>query len=183
VSHEARDFAIETARLRLRAWRDSDRTAMAAMLAHPEVMQDWGGPLSRAASDEKVDRYAAAFREHGFTRWVVERDGAFVGYVGIITHAVSHALGAHADIGWRLVREAWGHGLATEAAAAALCDGFERIGLREVLAYTSAANARSQAVMHRLHLARDAARDFMSSANGITEHELVWVARAGDWKL
>ena len=147
MSDARREFAIETARLRLRPWRGSDRGAMAALLADPEVMWDWGGPLSRAASDEKVDRYIATFREHGFTRWLVERGGAFVGYVGVFPHDASHALGAHADIGWRLIREAWGRGFASEAAAAALRDGFERAGLREVLAYTSDANARSHNVV------------------------------------
>jgi RimJ/RimL family protein N-acetyltransferase len=144
-------------------------------------MRDWGGPISRAASDAKLDRYAAAFREHGFCRWVVEgRDGVFLGYVGAIRQPASHPLGQHADIGWRLVREAWGQGFASEAAAAALRDVFARSGSSEILAYTSADNARSQAVMRRLRLERDASRDFIS---GEGERELVWVARAGEWRV
>src|SRR6266850_2934402 len=64
------------------------------------------------------------------------------------------------EIGWRLIREAWGHGYATEAARAALIDVFRRVKLIEVLAYTDAQNIRSQAVMRRLGLSRDASRDF-----------------------
>lgn len=177
------EFAIETPRLRLRSWRETDRVALAALLAHPEVMRDWGGPISRADSDAKLDRYAVVFSEHGYTRWAVEsRGGPFLGYVGVLPHSASHALGAHADIGWRLVREAWGHGFATEAAAAALRDVFERVGLREVLAYTSSGNDRSRAVMHRLRLMRDAARDFTSGEGASAERELVWLARAADWR-
>jgi RimJ/RimL family protein N-acetyltransferase len=52
---------IETPRIRLRCWRESDREAFSAMNADPEVMLDQGGPLSRDESDAKLDRYAAAF--------------------------------------------------------------------------------------------------------------------------
>ena len=69
-------------------------------------------------------------------------------------------LGFHVEIGWRLVRRAWGRGYATEAARAALADAFHRCGLTEVLAYTAHDNGRSEAVMNRLGLRRDPSRDF-----------------------
>jgi RimJ/RimL family protein N-acetyltransferase len=90
-----------------------------------------------------------------------------------------HPLGPHFEIGWRLVRRAWGHGYATEAADAALKDVFDRAGLVEVLAYTSPDNLRSQAVMARLRLRRDPARDFTADYNGFRAWRgLVWVAAA-----
>lgn len=159
---------IETARLRLRPWDEADRAAFAALHADPAVMQDYGGPMARAESDAKLDRYMAAFRRTGFCRWAVEtRQGAFLGYAGIMPSAADRPLGAHVDIGWRLLRAAWGRGCATEAAAAALRDAFARIGLHEVLAYTAPDNARSQAVMTHLALRRDPARDFTITYDGI----------------
>jgi RimJ/RimL family protein N-acetyltransferase len=144
------------------------------MNAHPEVMLDLGGPLSRAASDAKLDRYAAAFRRHGFCRWVIEgRTGAFLGYAGVMPSSPDHPLGPHFDIGWRLRRNAWGNGYATEAALAALDDAFGRVGLREVVAYTAPDNLRSQAVMTRLRLQRVPSRDFTTDR---AWRGLVWVA-------
>jgi RimJ/RimL family protein N-acetyltransferase len=171
---------IETPRIRLRCWREADREAFAAMNADPEVMLDQGGPLSREKSDAKLDRYAAAFVSYGFCRWVTEaRDGEFLGYAGIMPSPSEHPLGPHFEIGWRLVRRAWGHGYATEAAGAALKDAFDRAGLVEVLAYTSPDNLRSQAVMARLRLRRDPARDFTADYNGLRAWRgLVWVAAA-----
>jgi ribosomal-protein-alanine N-acetyltransferase len=64
------------------------------------------------------------------------------------------------EVGWRLAREAWGHGYATEAARAALDDGFSRVGLAEIVSFTAVSNRRSRAVMERLGLVRDPARDF-----------------------
>jgi RimJ/RimL family protein N-acetyltransferase len=173
-------MVIDTPRLRLRPWRDDDRAAFAAILADPEVMADLGGPVDRRAADARLDRYAAAFAQTGLCRWTVEdRAGGFLGYAGIMPSAADHPLGPHFDIGWRLARAAWGRGYATEAAAAALRDGFERCGLQRVLACTAPDNARSQAVMVRLRLRRDPARDFALPRPGQPDwHGLVWVADA-----
>jgi len=171
---------IETRRLRLRPWREDDREALIALCVDPEVMWDYGGPISRAAAEQKLARYVASFSDRGFTRWLVEAPAReFLGYVGVLEHGAEHALGAHFDIGWRLARKAWGHGFASEAAAASLADFFARIGAREVLAYTGPDNARSQAVMARLHMRRDSARDYIThDAKLGAVPSLVWVAVA-----
>jgi RimJ/RimL family protein N-acetyltransferase len=171
---------IDTARLRLRCWRDSDRAALAGMHAHPEVMLDYGGPITRAQSDAKLDRYAAAFARVGFCRWLVEsRDGDFLGYAGVMPSPDGHPLGPHFEIGWRLVRSVWGHGYATESARAALLDVFGRASLREVVAYTAPDNFRSQAVMERLRLQRVPSRDFTADYSGATAWRAwVWAAEA-----
>jgi RimJ/RimL family protein N-acetyltransferase len=97
---------IDSRRLRLRIWRDSDRDAFAALNADPKVTQDLGGPLDRTASDAKFDRYVAAYEQHGFCRWALERlDGQFLGYAGVMPSRPGHPLGPHADIGWRLKRD------------------------------------------------------------------------------
>lgn len=172
-------FVLETHRLRLRNWRESDREAFAALNAHPEVMADLGGPIDRAASDRKFDHYAAAYEARGYCRWLIEdHAGTFLGYTGVMPRNGDHPLGFHNEIGWRLTREAWGGGYATEAARAALDDVFTRIGLDEVLAYTRPDNLRSQAVMLRLDLQRDEARDFVIPLENVQHWTgLVWVAR------
>lgn len=172
-------MVLDTPRLRLRCWRDTDRDALAAMHADPEVMADHGRIFTRPESDARLDRYVASFRHHGLGRWVVETPaGDFLGYVGIMPAWPEHPLGPHREIGWRLVRRAWGHGYATEAAQAALADAFERVGLSEVLAYTGPGNVRSQAVMARLRLQRDPQRDYTAHIDGIDYPSLVWVARS-----
>ena len=142
-------------------------------------MSDLGGPISRKGSDRKFDRYAKAFEEGGYGRWLIETlDGDFLGYCGVMPGHAGHPLGKHNEIGWRLVKRAWGHGYATEAAEAALKDVFERVGLLEVLAYTTESNFRSKAVMDRLGLWRDESRDFFISNELMGKWRgLVWVAK------
>lgn len=148
------------------------------MHADDEVMADYGGTLARAASDAKLDRYADAFVRHGFSRFALEdRAGRFLGYVGVLPIAPHIPAAPGVEIGWRLVRDAWGHGYASEAARAVLCDGFARHGWTEVLSYTAPENLRSQAVMSRLGLSRVPDRDFTVEYDGKRWSGQVWVAR------
>ena len=169
---------IETPRLLLRPWNDDDRAPFAALHADPEVMLDQGGPIDRAASDEKLDWYREAFEKLGFCSWAIEsRAGEFLGYAGIMPAELPHPLGAHHEAVWRLKRSAWGQGYASEAARAALNDVFNRARLPIVFAYTAPDNLRSQAVMNRLGLRRDPARDFTHDYENFPAwHGLVWVA-------
>jgi RimJ/RimL family protein N-acetyltransferase len=169
---------IRSERLTLRNWRESDRAAFAALNNAREITQDLGGPLDRAGSDAKFDRYVTAFENHGFCRWALEdADGQFLGYAGVMPSRPHHPLGPHADIGWRLVRSAWGRGYATEAARASLRDVFARVQLKEVLAYTSADNLRSLAVIGRLNMQRAATLDYSEPLGTEAWHGLVWIAR------
>jgi RimJ/RimL family protein N-acetyltransferase len=84
----------------------------------------------------------------------------FVGMVGL--HRVSSALpcAPAVEVGWRLHPDHWGHGYATEAAAASLRFGFDHGGLDEIVAFTTTLNTRSQAVMERIGMVRDPDGDF-----------------------
>jgi len=143
---------IETDRLVLRPWRDSDLEAFAALNTDPEVMRYFAGVLTRAESDAFVDRARQHCAEHGFCFWAVEAPGvaALIGCVGLAHVRFQAAFTPAVEIGWRLARPYWGMGYATEAARAALRDGFDRVGLREVVAFTARENLPSQRVMQRL---------------------------------
>jgi RimJ/RimL family protein N-acetyltransferase len=168
---------IETARLILRPWREEDRDALARMCADPNVMVDYPAPQTRAESDARYSRYCDTFEKFGFCRWAVERrsDGKFLGYTGIIPSIPDHPLAPDVEIGWRLIREAWGSGYASEAALASLRDGFVRCKLSTIYSFTALDNHRSQAVMRLIGLQRLEARDFI---DGRGERNIVFVTPA-----
>jgi RimJ/RimL family protein N-acetyltransferase len=153
---------IETERLILRRWRAGDLALYAAMMADPEVTYWLGGGQSEAEAKAHVVRMESMFESEGFGIWALERkaDGAFLGSAGLAVIREDIPLAPAIEVGWRLARDAWGHGYATEAARAAIDDGFARLGLAEIVTFTAASNLRSQAVMERLGLERDPTRDF-----------------------
>lgn len=125
-------------------------------------MQYMVRPLSREESDAFVDRIEHHFDERGFGLWAVERlaDGSFMGFTGLSVPRFEAPFMPAVEVGWRLDRPFWGYGYATEAGRAAIGDGFNRIGLKEIVSFTTPANVRSIRVMERLGMTHDPADDF-----------------------
>jgi RimJ/RimL family protein N-acetyltransferase len=149
-----------TARLLLRRFTDADREPFAELNRDPRVMEHFPAPLDRAGSDELLRRHDEHWDDHGFGAWAVEHEGAFVGFVGLVVPARRMPCGPCVEVGWRLARDAWGKGIASEAAREALRWGFEELALDEVVSFTVPANVRSRAVMERIGMTRDVAGDF-----------------------
>lgn len=153
---------IETARLILRQWRDADAAPFAALNADPEVMAHFETPLSRATSDTQLGWYRGAIAAHGWGLWAVERrdDGMFLGFTGLWTVNFAAPIEGDIEIGWRLARQAWGKGYATEAARAAVAFGWANTTAPRLVAMTVPANTRSIRVMEKLGLERRPGLDF-----------------------
>ncbi|HSF98396.1 MAG TPA: GNAT family N-acetyltransferase [Ornithinibacter sp.] len=151
-----------TERLVLRQWREDDREPFAQLNADPEVMRYFPAPLDRGQSDAMVDRMHDLIEERGWGLWAVERrdTGAFVGFTGLAVPRHPLPFLPCVEVGWRLARQAWGRGFATEAAREALRVGFDDLGLAEVVSFTAVSNTPSRAVMERLGMVRDMAEDF-----------------------
>jgi RimJ/RimL family protein N-acetyltransferase len=153
--------ALRRADLRvvLRQWRDDDREPFAALNADPETMRYFPSTMTRAESDAFVDRAVELIAERGWGLWAVEVPGVapFVGFVGLnIPQFMPEAV----EVGWRLLKEHWGHGYATEGGREALRYGFEELGLDEIVSFTTVANTPSRRVMERIGMAHDPSRDF-----------------------
>lgn len=167
---------LRTARLLLRAWRDTDRAPYAALNADPEVMRHFPSTLTREQSDAMVDTLQGAFERRGYGLWAAERldTSSFIGFVGLSSPSWVTDFTPCVEVGWRLAREHWGHGLAPEAANAALDFAFAHVDLPgdEVVSFTTTQNLKSRRVMEKIGMRHDAARDF--------DHPLLpdWVERA-----
>ena len=152
---------LRTERLVLRRWRDADRDPFAELNADPVVMEHFFHQPSRAESDDLIDRIEDHFDREGWGLWAVEvEDGRFAGFAGLWPTPTHLSFSPAVEVGWRLAQHAWGRGVATEAAGAALDDGWQRVGLDEVVSMTTTTNVRSQRVMQKLGMTRDPADDF-----------------------
>lgn len=151
---------IATERLLLRRWVTADREPFAAMNADPAVMEHMQGLMSRERSEDFIDRIEVHWEQQGWGLWAVEATDVapFIGYVGL--WPADYVAPGMVEVGWRLSRQYWGRGYATEAAREALRFGFMEVGLTEIVSFTVPQNDRSWRVMERIGLVRDPSGDF-----------------------
>jgi RimJ/RimL family protein N-acetyltransferase len=143
---------LETERLVMREWRDSDLEVEAAVSADPEVMRFLGGVVDRGEAWRRMAMHAGHWLLRGYGNWPVElRDGgATIGRVGLWQPEGWPGL----EVGWRLAREAWGHGYATEAARASIEWGWATLDVNQLISIIHPDNAASMRVAERLGMGR-----------------------------
>lgn len=169
---------LDTPRLRLRAWRDSDLDPLAEMCADPLVMRYFPGLLSRDDCAAAMARCRIHFTRYGFGFWALELkgEGRLIGLAGLAWSRLQLPFCPAVEIGWRLAHEYWGQGLAREAAEASLACAFERLQLPEVVAYTAALNEPSLGLMEALGMQREPRDDFehpqISAGHPLRPHRL-----------
>lgn len=149
---------LETTRLLLRQWKDADYPAFARMSADAETMRYFPSVLTENESRAMADRCRALIEARGWGFWAAENKSSkeFIGWIGLHVPSAELPFAPCVEIGWRLARHAWGKGLATEGASAALDFAWHELGLSEVVAFTTLGNKRSERVMQRLGMVRDA---------------------------
>ena len=112
-----------------------------------------GGPLAdEEAVKAKLESYASAQAEHGFSSWaVVEREtGRLVGDVGF---SIFQPTG-DVELGYTLAWDCWGRGYATEAAGACLAAALTQLDAPRIIALVDAENEASLRVPERLGMRR-----------------------------
>jgi RimJ/RimL family protein N-acetyltransferase len=143
---------LETERLVLDTWQESDWAEFRPVATDPEVMRyiTGGTPWSDDQIRSFVNRQVKCYLERGFCRWkLLEKPtGDLIGFCGVGFWRD----GLDPEIGWWLARPYWGKGLATEAATVALRDVFERVKLDRVISVARPANLASTRIMEKLGL-------------------------------
>lgn len=146
-------YIIETERTRLRPWALADAPALVEMNRQPDMLrfvnEDRAETLTEAVCwIEEQQRYLS---EHGYGICALEerKSGGLIGFTGLATPTFLPEVLPATDIGWRIRRELWNLGLATEAARAVLDWAHGPLRLPEVLAISNAKNTASIRVMEK----------------------------------
>ena len=167
-------FMLETDRLLLRGWHEDDLHDWIAMNADPTVRQYFPSVQSPEKSVEQALEFQDELVSTGFGLWAAEikesvpymddrgkaallPPATFIGFIGL--HPLPQEVPSMTDgtriqyeIGWRLAKEAWNQGLATEGARAVRDYAFGIERLPTLGSYTTAANAPSRRVMEKIGL-------------------------------
>jgi RimJ/RimL family protein N-acetyltransferase len=166
-----------TERLQLRRFAPTDRADFAALNADPEVLRYVGDgrPMTRAASDALIDRIDAHWSDHGFGLWCAaprEAPDRCIGFVGLAVPSFLPSVLPAVEVGWRLARDSWGRGLATEAARATLAHAFGPLELRSVISIIDPDNARSIRVAEKLGMRRGASHLHPQTRRKLAKYEI-----------
>ena len=155
---------LSTDRLCLRAWTRQDANALYDLFADPEVMQGLGKDPVSAVEDVRamIEAGIGGWRTDGLGPFILETsasDRQVVGQAGLMifdtrdwTPSTWAKAGSNAqpELGWALTRAHWGHGYATEAAAAIRDWAHERPKIDRLVSLITPDNVRSQRVAERL---------------------------------
>ena len=168
---------LETERLILRAWRESDLEAFEAMMAEPQVARFLTAdrrPLDRAASWRTLAMFVGHWALKGYGMFVVEEkgSGAFVGRVGAWEPEGWYGF----ELGWGVATQFWGEGYAFEAARASGDWAFAAFAPERLVSLIHVDNTRSQALAQRLGMSPGA-----QTLHAGMPHAIWSIARA-NWK-
>jgi len=142
--------------------------------------------LSEAESNARAAGITHQIEANGYGLWAVEVPGVadFIGFAGLNRTGFDAPFSPCIEVGWRLAHDYWGSGYATEAASAAITDGFERLALDEIVSYTAVTNVRSRRVMEKLRMTHSPSEDFdhpsLPAGHPLRQHALYRLHRR-DW--
>ncbi len=153
---------IETERLILRRWTDSDRPVFHSHCSDPRVMAFLGPLQTLADTDAALDRQNGFLDSHGYCFWAVERreDAALLGFCGLKPGAAGTPIEGGVEIGWRFGADHWGRGYALEAARASIDWGWAHLSDDTIWSITTRSNVRSWRLMEKLGLMHRPEFDF-----------------------
>ena len=178
---------LTTQRLVLGTWSDEDAAGLLDLSTDPQVMRYFPALATRDQIQGLVEKHREnlAAGRPGLYAVRVAETGRFIGFVGLSVPWFAASFMPCVEVGWRLRRDAWGHGYATEAARAVLAHGFQTLGLDEIVSFTTVANEPSIAVMRRLGMHRDPTQDFdhpaVPEGHPVRRHVLYRLS-ADDWR-
>lgn len=177
---------LKTERLLLRQWQLDDYPLFAKMNADPIVMEFYPELLNSDASNLMASKLESLIADRSWGLWAVELldQSQFIGFVGLHEPHYDLPMTPCVEIGWRLSKDSWGKGYATEAAKAALDFAFQRLELEEVYSFTSVVNFKSEAVMKRLgmkNLLKNFNHPIVPVGHNLSEHVLYKMTKE-QWK-
>ncbi|WP_347861902.1 GNAT family N-acetyltransferase [Salimicrobium sp. PL1-032A] len=141
---------IETERLLLRDWTEDDLEVFKAMNRDAEVMEYFPSTMTVQETEQFHQRIQEELEKKGYGLFAAETkpEGRFIGYIGLHEATFEADFTPCVEVGFRLRKEAWGHGYAAEGAQACIDYGHE-LGIENIYSFTATGNERSRRVMEK----------------------------------
>lgn len=179
---------LETERLVLRQFTESDVDNLVELDSDPEVMRfiNGGRPTSRREIESDVLPafldYYGRFAGYGFWAAIEKSGGRFVGWFHFRPAKAAPPDGV--ELGYRLLKSVWGKGYATEGSRALIHKGFAELGVERVVAFTMVVNVASRRVMEKagLRLVRTFHQPWPDYIEGEEEGDVEYALLRSEWE-
>ena len=157
IHMEHLQFYIETERLILRDFLETDQADLFELDSDPEVHRYLGNRPVKTTDEIKtvIQMVRQQYLDNQIGRWMMveKATGNVLGwaglkYIGNTMNSTAHFY----DVGYRLKQKHWGKGYATEAAQAALTYGFNQMNLKEIIGITAIENQASANILKKIGL-------------------------------
>ena len=148
----SKEYLFQSERLGFRNWIDSDTPKMIDISSDPDVMEFFPSIATKIQTIEFINRMKLMYIEKGYCYFAVDqlKDESFIGFIGLCYQTYESQFTPSVDIGWRLNKKYWNNGLATEGAKKCLDYGFNKLGLKNIIATTPIINIKSIRVMEKI---------------------------------
>ena len=140
---------LETSRLVLREFENSDADALALVLSDSETMRFYPAPFDKAGVEQWIVRNQRRYAEHGYGLWamLLKTSGEVIGDCGLTVQNIEGI--DEIEVGYHVRRDLWGQGLATEAARACRDYGFARLEVDRLISLIRPENLPSRRVAEK----------------------------------
>lgn len=138
-------------------------------------------PISDISQAREIIEFYQQAEPKSWNRWGIslKSSGQLVGTCGF--HKWNKR-DLHAEVGYDLSAEFWGHGIMVEALRAAIQNGFERMGLNRIGAIVYPENQRSMRLLHKLGFQTEGLlRDYHHLNGKFYDHHILSLLKR-DWE-
>jgi len=145
-------YLFTSKRLGFRKWNLKDLDTLFEINSDDAVMEFFPFKPSRGDTKNFIGRMQKMQEEKGFCYFAVEiiENSEFIGFIGLCEQSYLQELNPFVDIGWRLAKNSWNQGFATEGALACLEYGFTTVGLEKIYSVAPKINKKSELIMKKI---------------------------------
>ncbi len=141
----------ETERVEIREFEIGDIQVLVRVLGDPDVMEySSKGPFNEVETSDFVEWCIESYKKNGYGQWAVveKKSGRLIGCCGLSCTTIDGS--DEVEIGYRLVKDRWGKGLASEAASCVLAYGFQNCNIESIVGIVSPRHSASICVLEKL---------------------------------
>lgn len=146
------NYIYKSERLGFRNWTKEDLSEFAKITADTAVMEHFPKLLTKKETTDFIERLQTHYHKYGYTYFATEvlKTGELIGFIGLAFQDYKTNFTPATDIGWRLKKDSWGNGYATEGAKRCLQYAFDTLNLNKIISVFTEQNTKSEHVMKKI---------------------------------